>query len=142
MPALVALSRYTGVRMRIVLFHALIAVAWAWIAQWPWGGYLFHTFAAIGVFHALAPFWFHFSGVRPFHRAFLFGPLALAAIDAMFLLYAWRGQIWSDLTYVFVPILGAIAAVALLYALLVMSLLDGWRTRREAKKQKPEAGAN
>lgn len=126
--------------MRIVLFHAIIAVAWAWIAQWPWGGYVFQMFAAIGVAHAVSPFWFHFSGVRPFHRAFLFGPLALAGIDAVFLLYAWRAQLWSDLTVVFVPILGAVAAIALLYSLLVMSLLDGWRTRREAKKKAAESG--
>src|SRR5262245_43700947 len=124
--------------MLVFAFHVVVALVWAWIAQWPWGAWLFHALAGIGVAHAIAPFWFHFSGPRLFHRAFLFGPLMLAGIDAAFLLYAWRGQLWSDLTIVFVPILAAVAGIALGYSLLVMSLLNGWRERREAKKQKPQ----
>jgi hypothetical protein len=121
--------------MAVFAFHAIVAIVWAWIAQWPWGMYLFHGLAGLGVAHLIAPWWFHFLGGRPLHRAFLFGPLALATIDAAFLVYAWRSNLWSDLTVVFVPILGALAAIALLYSLLVMSLLDGRRERREAKKK-------
>jgi hypothetical protein len=120
----------------VLLFHVIAAIAWGVVVQWPWGRFLFHALVVIGVMHLLAPWWFHLSRVTPFHRAFLYGPLALAAIDAGFLLYAWRGDLWSDLTVVFVPVLAGIAALALLYALLVMSLLDRWRTRRAEKKQK------
>jgi hypothetical protein len=119
--------------MGVLLLHIVVALLWAWIAQWPWGMYLFEAVIAIGVAHLVSPVWFHFVGPRPFHRAFLCGPLVLAGIDAAFLLYAWTNDLWSDLTVVFVPVLAACGAIALLYALLVMSLLDGWRTRREKR---------
>jgi hypothetical protein len=119
----------------VLLLHVIAAIAWGIVVQWPWGRFLFHAFIALGAIHLLAPWWFHLSRVTPFHRAFLVGPLALAAIDAGFLFYAWRSDIWSDLTVVFVPVLAGVAALALLYGLLVMSLLDRWRTRRAEKKK-------
>jgi hypothetical protein len=120
----------------VLLLHLLAAFAWGLIVQWPFGPWLFHAFAALAILHVLSPFWFHLTRIRPMHRAFLFGPFALAVLDGAFLVYAWRDELWRDLTVVFVPVLGGIAIVALLYALLVMSLLDRWRTRREAKRAK------
>src|SRR5688572_13589017 len=99
----------------VLVLHVLAAIAWGIVVQWPWGRFLFHVFIALGAIHLIAPWWFHLSrGDTPFHRAFLFGPLALAMIDTGFLFYAWRGDIWSDLTIVFVPVLAGVAALALL----------------------------
>ena len=122
--------------MRLAL-HLLVAIAWAVIVQWPWGLYVFHAVAALGILHVLSPWWCHFAFARPFHRAFLVGPLALFVLDAGFVLYAWTNDLWSELTVIAVAILGAGAIVSLLYSLLVMTLLDRFRTKRDAKKAKP-----
>jgi hypothetical protein len=119
--------------MRLSL-HILTAIAWAVIAQWPWGPYVLHALATLGVIHVAAPFWCHFAFARPFHRAFLFGPISLAAIDAGFVLYAWSTDLWSDLTIIAVIVLAAASALALLYSLLVMTLLDYARTKRQTPK--------
>lgn len=117
--------------------HILVAISWSILVQWPWGVWVFHALAAIGVFHLLAPFWFHAArpAAQPFHRAFLFGPFALAAIDAAFLFYAWRGGIWADLTFVIIVVLSAGAFALMLYGLLIMVLLDRWRASRENRKR-------
>lgn len=118
--------------MRLAL-HILAAVTWAVIVQWPWGTYVVHAVAALGIIHVIAPWWCHFAFARPFHRAFLFGPLAFLVIDAAFLLYAWTRELWSDLTIIVVAVIGAGAIVGLFYSLLVMTLLDRWRTSREKR---------
>lgn len=119
--------------MRLAL-HLLAAITWGVVVQWPWGSYVFHAIAALAILHLLAPWWFHFAFARPFHRAFLFGPLALLAIDAGFVFYAWTRELWSDLTIVVVAVLGAGAVLGLLYSLLVMTLLDRWRARRDRER--------
>ncbi len=116
--------------MRLAL-HLIAAITWGVLVQWPWGTWVFHALGALAVIHIVAPFWFHFVFARPFHRAFLFGPLVLAALDAGFVLYCWRGELWADLTMIVVAILGAGTIVGLLYSLLVMTLLDRWRSRRD-----------
>ena len=119
--------------MRLVL-HLIAAITWGVIVQWPWGTWVFHALGALAVIHIVGPFWFHFAFSRPFHRAFLFGPLALAALDAGFLVYAWRGGLWADLTGIVVAVLAAAAIVSVLYSLLVMTLLDRLRARRDRKR--------
>jgi hypothetical protein len=119
--------------MRLAL-HLLLAFTWGVIVQWPWGPYVFHAAAALGIIHLIAPWWSHFAFARPFHRAFLFGPMAFLVMDAGFVAYAWTRDLWSDLTIIAVGILAAGAIVGLLYSLLVMTLLDRFRARREAKK--------
>ena len=49
------------------------------------------------------------------------------------MLYAWTNDLWSELTVIAVAILGAGAIVSLLYSLLVMTLLDRFRAKRDAK---------
>lgn len=124
----------------ILALHVLAAIAWTVVAQWPWGVSLLYAAGAQIVIHLLAPFWFHVSNVRPFHRAFLYGPIVLALIDGVFLYYAWSRDLWWDLTVVFVPLLGAGAVIALLYNMLVMGMLAKWRaSREEAKKRDADA---
>lgn len=120
--------------MRLAL-HVLVAITWGVIVQWPWGVYVFHAVTALAVIHVLGPWWFHFAFARPLHRAFLFGPLAFLAMDAGFLFYAWSRSLWSDLTIIVVAILGVGAVISLFYSLLVMTLLDRWRARRERERQ-------
>lgn len=107
------------------------AIAWGVLAQWPWSGWAFHVLLVQALLHALAPFWFHgVVGIRPVHRACLLGPIALAAIDAAFLVFAWRHELWHELTTVFVPLLAVVAVVAVNYAVIVMIVLDRRRARR------------
>lgn len=120
--------------MRLAL-HILVAIAWGVIVQWPWGIYVFHAVAALGILHVLAPWWCHFVFARPLHRAFLFGPLALLLLDAGFCVYAYATDLWSEVTIIAVAVLGAGSILGLLYSLLVMTLLDRFRARREAKKK-------
>ena len=119
--------------MRLVL-HLIAAITWGVIVQWPWGTWVFHAVGALAVIHIVAPLWFHFAFARPFHRAFLFGPLALVAIDGGFVVYAWTRELWSDLTIIVVAVLGAGTVISLLYSLLVMTLLDRFRARRDRKR--------
>lgn len=118
-----------------LVYHLIVAIAWAVVAQWPWGVSVIYAVGAQVVLHLLAPFWFHLANVRPFHRAFLYGPLVIALIDGAFLYYAWRNELWWDLTVVFVPLLGAGAVVTLLYGMLVMGMLAKWRANREARRE-------
>jgi hypothetical protein len=123
----------------VLALHILAAIAWSVLVQWPWGVWVFHALLALGVIHLIAPFWFHLARPQkqPFHRAFLFGPLVLAVLDGAFLLYAWRGEIWADLTVVIVPILSAASFALMLYGMLIMLLLDRWRTSRNERKNRP-----
>lgn len=107
------------------------AIAWGVLAQWPYRS-IFHVLVVQAVLHLLAPLWFHFVVcIRPLHRACLLGPVALAIVDAAFLVFAWRDDLWRDLTTVFVPVLALTAVVALNYALIVMVVLDRRRRRRQ-----------
>ena len=49
-------------------------------------------------------------------------PLLVAAVDAAALYAAYRFDVWGELTIVVVPLLGAIAFIALAYAAIVVSL--------------------
>jgi uncharacterized membrane protein len=108
------------------------AIGWAVLAQWPWSPWAFHVLLAQAVLHVVAPFWFHsIVRIRPVHLACLVGPIALAVIDAAFLVFAWKADLWRDLTTVFVPLLGGAGIIALSYATSVMIVLDRRRARRE-----------
>jgi hypothetical protein len=121
--------------MFVLALHFITALLWGVIVQWPFGGFALQALIGLAIVHLLAPFWFHLSNVRPFHRVFLYGPIVLAVIDAGFLYYALREEIWRDLTVVFVPILAAASVLALLWSLLIMGLLFRWRDNRETKKR-------
>ena len=114
-----------------LILHLLAAFTWGVIIQWPWGAWVFHAIGALAIIHLLSPFWFHVGTKPPLHRAFLFGPLALAFLDALFLFVAWRDYLWGDITFIVVAVIGSAAALALIYSLLVMTILDRWRTNRE-----------
>lgn len=116
----------------LLTLQLVSAIAWAVLAQWPFSPWALHVLLFQAVLHLASPFWFHVVvGVRPVHRACLLGPVALAAIDAGFLVFAWREDLWWELTAVFVPLLAVAALIALNYALIVMVLLDRRRARRE-----------
>lgn len=121
----------TGPPPRHVLtLQIAAAIAWGVLAQWPYR-WIFHVLVVQAVLHLLAPFWFLIVvRIRPLHRACLLGPVALAIVDAAFLVFAWRDDLWFDLTGVFVAVLAVTAVLALNYALIVMIVLDRrWRRR-------------
>jgi hypothetical protein len=121
----------TGPPPRHVLTLQIVsAIAWGVLAQWPYR-WIFHVLVVQAVLHLVAPFWFLIVvRIRPLHRACLLGPVALALVDAAFLVFAWRDDLWRDLTSVFVPVLAVTAILALNYALIVMIVLDRRRPRR------------
>lgn len=114
----------------VLTLQIAAAIAWGVLAQWPWR-FIFHVLVVQAVLHLLAPLWFlAVVRIRPLHRACLLGPVTLAIVDAAFLVFAWRDDLWRDLTSVFVPVLAVTAILALNYALIVMIVLDRRRPRR------------
>jgi len=100
------------------------AIAWGVLAQWPWS-WMFRVLLVQAALHLVAPLWFHaVVRIRPVHRACVAGPVVLAGVDAAFLVFAWRADLWRDLTTIFVPVLAGAAVLALNYALIVMIVLD------------------
>lgn len=117
---------------QVLTLQLVSAIAWAVMAQWPFSSWALYVLLVQAVLHIVAPFWFHaVVRIRPVHRACLLGPVALAVIDAAFLVFAWREDLWWDLTAIFVPLLAVAALIALNYALIVMVMLDRRRARRE-----------
>jgi hypothetical protein len=108
---------------RTLLPLVVIAIAWGCLLQWPWGQTLVPALIALGVAHLLYP-------LIATSRSM---PLVVAAVDAVFLVVAWRSDTWGDLTPVFVPVLAGIALVALLYASTVVLVLH-WRRTPPADK--------
>ena len=114
------------VSYRTLLTLVANAVAWAMLLSNPWTQLLGPAPIALAVIHV----------AYPLIAASRTTPLLVAAVDAAALYAAYRYDVWGELTIVVVPLLGAIAFIALAYAAIVVSLLH--RPAKQKPDEKPE----